>query len=426
MRPTTALAFVLAALAAAGCGERRPPCNDDADCGDGEACLVGQCTLCVDCRADGDPRAFLPADDKGANAPDGIDGDIGDDGDQDAEPVDDAAWWDDAWPYRALLVVDGADLAEDLIDFPALVLLDGTFPYVDVADDASDLRFVGDDGDVLPHEVEAWSPGYTSALWVRVPRVPAGSVARVRLYFGAAAVPDVADAPAVWDDGFEAVHHFGDDLQDSTGRGIDGDADGTSRVMGEVGPARAFDGAGSIDLGVERDLLRATTAATISLRANLTPGVTEPQVLVGVGVNGGGAPTGVSRATIEIAPSGGLRAGGRALDDDTLQSALSSTPVPRDGWHHVAATIDYAAGVVRVYVDGVEQATEGEIAFGAAVTADTTSSSSRIGADDDGAPYLVDGVLDEVRISRVARSASWLRAEARAGGLVSVGTVQSR
>jgi hypothetical protein len=83
-----------------------------------------------------------------------------------------------------------------------------------------------------------------------------------------------------------------------------------------------------------------------------------------------------------------------------------SSPLGTGGWHHLVGTWD--GSIMRFYVDG---ALGGSLSF--AGTIDSTSNPTFIGSYDGGAGQSPDGRIDEVRISDICRSASWILTEYR-------------
>ncbi len=77
------------------------------------------------------------------------------------------------------------------------------------------------------------------------------------------------------------------------------------------------------------------------------------------------------------------------------------------GWHHVLCTISGTVG--RVYIDGVDETDDGAVD-----ALQTSGQDLRIARIDDtgaGPGDYFDGIIDEVRIENVARSADWARAQ---------------
>jgi hypothetical protein len=106
------------------------------------------------------------------------------------------------------LVFDNSASRVDLVEFPTLVVLDAQrIDYTAVQNPATDLRFHAPAEDVdLPFEIEHWNPDGESFVWVRVPFIAAGSRSdSIQMYFG----PDAGGAAApsaVWSD-YEVVLH---------------------------------------------------------------------------------------------------------------------------------------------------------------------------------------------------------------------------
>ncbi len=105
------------------------------------------------------------------------------------------------------LIFDNSASQTDLVDFPVMVVPDSSFDFRDVADPTTDIRFHDPDTDQdLPFEVESWNPGGESILWVRVPRIHAGSQTdHIDMHFGTG-VHAQADPTGVWSE-FGLVAH---------------------------------------------------------------------------------------------------------------------------------------------------------------------------------------------------------------------------
>ena len=85
-------------------------------------------------------------------------------------------WWDVDWTRRQELTFDNSGQAQDLDDFAVLVVLNsGNVDYADIQDQGQDLRFFDTDGTPLAYEIEEWNESGDSLVWVRVPRIDAGS-----------------------------------------------------------------------------------------------------------------------------------------------------------------------------------------------------------------------------------------------------------
>lgn len=118
-----------------------------------------------------------------------------------------------------------------LENFPVLVRLSAGSPvgfdYIDCADGGSDLRFADAEGNLLSHEIDTWDPDGESLVWVRIPRLSAGT--RLTLYYGAredATLEDV-NPSEVWSAGaYRGVWHFSGDEKESV-HGLEATVSGT-------------------------------------------------------------------------------------------------------------------------------------------------------------------------------------------------------
>jgi hypothetical protein len=155
-------------------------------------------------------------------------------------------WWDSDWSKRIRLDIDKRVATEVLTDVPILVTLTpARVDYNDLLPGGVDLRFVAED-DVTPlaHEIELWSPGGTSSIWVKVPIIdPTATSIFIVMYYGNPQAVAVDHGRDVWSNGFDAVWHLGEDepgrgrsaiYRDATGLGHDG--------SDEVGTAGAKSG----------------------------------------------------------------------------------------------------------------------------------------------------------------------------------------
>ncbi len=177
-------------------------------------------------------------------------------------------WWSSSWTKRIKLTFDNSTRAENLTNFPVLVVLNsGNIDYSQTKDDGSDLRFIDADGStVLDYEIEKWNEAGTSYVWVEVPQINASSnTDYMYMYYNNAAASAGANPTGVWSSSYQAVHHLGEDpstsapqFQDSTSNNRDGTAAGSmtagNSVTGQVGSGLDFNGVlttgNNVDLGL--------------------------------------------------------------------------------------------------------------------------------------------------------------------------------
>ncbi len=321
------------------------------------------------------------------------------------------SWYSaDPWSRRIPITVDSAQVGADLTNFPVLVSLTNATLAAEAQADGSDIRFTAADGvSPLDHEIERFDSGTgTLVAWVRVPTVTSATDTSLFLLFGAANAPDQQAIRTTWDPSAAGVWHLSGDpagseprVDDSTVGNHDGLPVGgmtaVDLVAARIGRGLDFDGVDdrvvtpSIGLGA-RDAL--SMSAWVRLDALGSDSVVLTQRSGGttffdLSVTAAGAVA----ATIDTTGSGSVTASGGA--------------VGTGAWHHVAGVWDGA--LLHVYLDGAEvdqQPATGQL------TAPTDGITIGAAA---GAGSPLDGIVDEVRLSTVARSAAWIAAEHSSG-----------
>lgn len=107
----------------------------------------------------------------------------------------------DPWNYATPITINNSN-AEALTDHQVLLTID-TASLVGAGKlnaDGSDLRFVSDDfSTVLPYWVESGMNSAATAVWVRVPNVPAAGSVDIQMVYGNAAGAAASDASATFD-----------------------------------------------------------------------------------------------------------------------------------------------------------------------------------------------------------------------------------
>lgn len=319
-------------------------------------------------------------------------------------------WFDPGLSRRRALTVEGVD--ETLKDFPVLVALDASrIDHEASAPDGSDLRFEAD-GELLAHDIDHWDAEGISTVWVRLPRMTSG--ATFTMYYGGTATKAPLAPSNTWSANYVAVWHLDGDGADASENGLDGNPQGVSAVPGLVGLAYDFDllDEGRVDI----------PSTTASANAFVTGGTVSAAVRARtLGDNDRGRILDRSGST--------TFAGGWGLSvTDTNFEALAFghdydmnfgywlTPpetIAFDRWQHVAATANVTDQTVSLYIDGA--AVMLNILQSGMITPEIVESHMiSIGSRPNGDNRSFDGLIDEVRLSSVARSAAWMAAEAAA------------
>lgn len=313
-------------------------------------------------------------------------------------------WWDPAWAARSRITVDNAHVvATSLAGFPVLVTLTpGTFDYARARPDGGDLRFLTADGQrELPYELDTWIAQGVSLVWVGVdiPAAPADKPS-LWLYYGNPRGTDDARPAALWSVDV-SVHHLAT-LADATGHGHTGQSLGTGTLpvplQALVGNGMAFNGDDAAMTLAGESNYDFTTDLTVSfwLNANPFPGG-QDQVFEAFVCKGDNAWR-VQRDNLSehldfatTTDAGNINLGGTHTIDDQV-------------WHHIAVT--QSNGVKTSYVDGVQD----NLAMGSKAI-HTSNDLVGLGKNVSVPNRFLDGTMDELRISAVAQSPTWIRAE---------------
>jgi len=291
--------------------------------------------------------------------------------------------------------------SETLLGFPALVRL-GThlegFAYSQFASaDGYDLRFTDAAGkQSLAYEIEEWNTNGVSAVWVRVPVLPAGGT-NVCAFWG---VPGLASPPSyttdgsTWSQGYAAVWHMSGASADSVGGAILTDHS-SGAVAGVAGGARGLDGASAyLEPAVNAAWYNGNQGAlTISLWASSS--LRHQGTLFGAASAGG---------NLSICSE---LAGRHTMWRYHLPGAFDAFLLRQlGGWDCLAMTL--GGGQATPYFNG------SELTAAQAVDSLALSAPPLLGAlNSSGPTEFFSGEVDELRLSTVVRSADWLSAEYR-------------
>ncbi len=318
------------------------------------------------------------------------------------------AWWQDDWNFRKQLTVDtspaGGDIAGTLTDVPVLVRLHaGNFGYfLDTQPKGEDLRFVaGDDKTPLKYRIESFDPVNEMALvWVQLPSLAGGSPNTFWMYYGNAAAVAGEENGSIYDAEQALVYHFS---AEGTAP-VDATAYGTKPAVFTAQPvSAALIGAGAGFTGSESLEIAPTSVLSIDPQIGWTLStwvkIDQPQTAA-VLFEGREADK-----LLRLAIEGTTLAA--AYHDGTgniLQTPAGPMLTPGE-WQHVALVV--TAKGMTLYLNGVQAAAvDGAItAFSPAITVGRSAAG----------PGGFTGELDELGISKVARSPDWIRLAASEG-----------
>jgi biopolymer transport protein ExbB len=312
-----------------------------------------------------------------------------------------SSWWSNDWKYRKEVGFDltptGADIAASPQDVPVLIRLSlANFSYFnDTKPDGSDFRLLaGDDKTPLKFHFEKYdAQNQMALLWVDVPQLTGGAkTEKIYAYYGNADAQSGADIPGTYDAQQVLVLSF----PETSGLPLDATAykNNPSASTAEFTPASLI--AGGVKFNGKESI---TVPATPSLRLMPNQGLTasawvrieQPQDAAVLALIDG------SKA-IELDISGS-KAVARAALGGAPVTVTSSADLSMSQWHHLAFTA--ASGKITLYVDGVA-------AGSAPVTLEEVGGNFTVGSA--GGGKFLTGDVDEVEVSKTARSAEWIKA----------------
>jgi PKD repeat protein len=321
------------------------------------------------------------------------------------------AWYNCQWGYRKNITIQKSQVSGTQTNFPVLISLSSDSDLQTRArSDGHDILFTDSSGTVvIPHEIEK----YTSAsgdlvAWVKVPTVSSSANTTIYMYYGNPASSDQQNKNGVWDANYKAVWHLN---EGGTGTRYDSTANANNanprNYAGTEGTTGQITGADRLHRS-PTDYLESTSnigitgnsARTISFWVNLDD--TNRNGMVGWGNNG-------IQQEFEVAVREThyfLWGYGAGNDWDTAITPATGS------WHYYTVAFD-GTTTARWYVDG------SLLGSTTAYTYATANSPVSIGYEYDGGRTTTDktsylkGVIDEVRISSIARSADWVATENR-------------
>lgn len=314
-------------------------------------------------------------------------------------PVTMATWWDANYSSRKEISIANAG-ATVLTDFPVYLKIN---KEAEMNANFSDLRFFDGPcasmGAVLNYEIES-SDSLAANVWVKIPSLLT-SANTVCMYYGNSLATSGQNVSGTWDSNYVTVHH----LEEASGAIIDstglnsGVNNGTVQgAVGIVNGGNYFDSINDdVNLGSNASL-QPTNAITFSAWVRSAGAVTQWQAIGGLTsdtswTNGYGL-------FFNSANTVSFYVG------NYINNVANGAITPAN-WNYVVGTYDRTAGgttEVKIYVNGVLAGTDD---YSTAIN--YSGGSLTIGEIGGWTDTWLNGYVDEVRISNIARSADWVK-----------------
>ncbi len=155
--------------------------------------------------------------------------------------------WRHAGEMWLLTTPEGANLPAGAVleDFPVLIrLLRDWFDFSQAEKQGEDIRFTASDGKPLAYQIETWDSAKGEAqLWVRIPKVSGNARQMIRVHWGNVAAKSESSGQAVFSaaNGYLSIWHMTEPVRDETGLLTMNDT-GTTATVGMIGTARHLPG----------------------------------------------------------------------------------------------------------------------------------------------------------------------------------------
>jgi hypothetical protein len=318
-------------------------------------------------------------------------------------------WWNKNWANRIKLTFDNSGQSEDLSNFPVLINLSSTkIDYLKAKPDGTDLRFIDDDGKTeLKCHIEQWDPSGFSLVWVNVTKIDAGSATdHIWMYYGNPVATDVQDPEGTYDSDYVGVWHLNETVideamsgvhYDSTSYNNHGSQNKNDDISGKIANGQVFDGTDDKIHIIDDPSLQ---IVDMTLEAWVfIPGV----MPVGWG-------TIVEHDRSDVNWYGLWKSGNGNVfhfrwSTGSVRRTDFNSPIVPNSWYYVAGVLNASTSTAYGYLNG-----DIDVTVPGADPPIPSSGITRFGSSGDGTEDFL-GIIDEVRISRKARSSDWLKAQ---------------
>ena len=304
--------------------------------------------------------------------------------------------WKHSGSVYVLTTPEGADLpaSASVEGFPLLVRLHkDSFDFSQAQPGGADLRFSSSKGEPFAYQIEEWDAARgVASIWVRIPKIQGDARQEIKLHWGKADAKSESNGKSVFGEtnGYLSVWHMDDRIQDEVGTLSSVDT-GTTSTAGIIGKARHFPGKKGIFCG-DKIPNYPTGSSPHSTEAWFRPNKPNCQVIAWGNEHGQGKVVmryrNPPQVKMECYFSGA--------------DVVNRTPLATNQWVHVVHT--YQKGLSRIYINGI---LDGESKTPSAPLALKSPARLWIGGWYHNYDFV--GDIDEVRVSKVVRSADWVR-----------------
>jgi hypothetical protein len=322
---------------------------------------------------------------------------------------------------RSVTIAHGQVSTSDQTNFP--VLIKGVYPFLAAAAygghvqnaNGYDIAFTADSAGLqrLNWEVESYDPVTgTVAIWVQASRVSSSADTVLYMSYGNPAIVSLqGNRNATWDSGFAAVYHMSENAPSVTvGDATSNSNTGTAQAVTSAKSTAGIAGAG-LRFNGSSDYVNTGKSSSLSITGPITlEGWVNLASWPANGYGGFLAAKGQQyfvEFTTDNSGSHGIVAGTYQGSNMFFGTAVAVNSAFTGAFHHVAATWDGLNW--SLYLDGALKV-QSVSPQGPALSSEPFTMGGQTYSG--GFPFqFLNGVLDEVRVSSLPRSAGWIATE---------------
>lgn len=333
------------------------------------------------------------------------------------KPVKAAGWYNNSWLYRVKITVDNTKVDADLTGFPVYVDLSnmpaGFHTHVNQTD-ARDIRVTKDDGTTeVPREIVFYTAASDTGELHFKGDLANSTDTEFYIYYGNSSASDYAldatyGAENVWDSNYVQVQHLNETsgthldktANDNDSNGITVTQQGTASI-GKMYGADDFDGTDDIVTFPDATSLKPTGDMTLEtwIKMDNLPSTRSQNATL---INKNGASTEAYMLYVSTSNKPLFK---WSNTTPTNYYSYYNTALSTGTWYHLVGVKD--GSTMRFYFNG---STTGTIT-GSPTGTIYSSTGSTLKYGSPGYSGRLDGIMDEIRFSNIARSATWISTE---------------
>jgi hypothetical protein len=332
------------------------------------------------------------------------------------------------WSHRKKIKIDHTNIDNDLYNFPMLIELNNDADLASYAqDDFDDILFTDDSVNWsldnasvrLSHEIEDYdSTNGNITVWVNVPFISSTIDTTLYMYFGNHTCGNMEGIEGTWNSSYVMIQHLNETSgihYDSTNYDNDGINNGSNQdIIGVIDGANSFDGTDDYIRVPNNSSLQfdeGSFTAEAWIKPETVPGPGGARIINNRGTGAGGNFKGWQFKIFDS--TGKWKFRDASIDDATgnYKEYESSNTYNYNEWYHVVMVYD-ADNELRFYVNGNLDGSVSVGSYGNISNSLPTAIGAAVANNGVEGTYsqFFDGSIDEIRVSDVARNASWVKA----------------